>query len=333
MMLGTVYGGGQALTSVAHAATTTSLNAVQQVWLRSTPAISKNGIVLEPKNEQFTVVSGSTSRWWRVQDAQGRTGYVIRNTNWIQQSAAQTITSSSTSASLVSVRNVWLRETPKISRNGIVLEPRNEQFTVTPGRTSGWWHVQDAQGRSGYVIDNTRWIQQVFTAAVTISSTKASSPKSPTTYTTTTTLPRGVTIDPSITPIAPLTATWQQKFDAVLSVAESKLGTKYVWGHNEDRGQYGFDCSNFTAYVYHHALGYKFSGASQVQNSSVGNVVPEVDMRPGDLLIFENGAHVGIYIGNSEMIQCGGGLGEVGYLSVKPGTYWGDHITSVRRML
>ena len=153
-----------------------------------------------------------------------------------------------------------------------------------------------------------------------------------TTNTDTTQLPPGVTYDSSVNPIAPLNADSQTKFNAILQVAQSKLGTPYIWGHNEDRGQNGFDCSNFTAYVYHHALGYKMSGASQTQYHSVGWTVPTSSMQPGDLLIFEQGAHVGIYIGNGEMIQCGGGLHKVGYLKVSPGSYWYNHISAVKRM-
>lgn len=152
------------------------------------------------------------------------------------------------------------------------------------------------------------------------------------THTTSTALPPGVTYNTNIKPKAARTASAKQKFRAVLSVAQSKLGTRYEWGHNEDRGQYGFDCSNYTAYVYNHALGYKMSGASQVQYHSVGWRISLSNMQPGDLVIFEQGKHVGIYIGNGEMIQCGGGLGKVGYLSLKPGSYWYKHISAVRRM-
>lgn len=159
-------------------------------------------------------------------------------------------------------------------------------------------------------------------------------------YRTSTSLPPDVRYDSSIRtylnghwhngPIAGRNATWQQKYNAVLAVAKSQLGVPYVWGHQV--AYQGFDCSNFTAYVYHHALGYKMSGASQTQNHYVGWRVPKSSMRPGDLLIFENGKHVGIYIGNDKMIEEGGGLGKVGYLSVRPGTYWGNHITAVKRM-
>ncbi|QRF24643.1 NlpC/P60 family protein [Alicyclobacillus sp. TC] len=145
-------------------------------------------------------------------------------------------------------------------------------------------------------------------------------------------LPPGVTYQPSVQPLAGIHATPEEKFQAILTVAESKLGTPYRWGHNEDRGQYGFDCSNFTAYVYHHALGYVMSGASQVQYHDVGWQVPISDMQPGDLVIFNHGGHVAIYIGNGQMIEEGGGLGKVGIAPLHPGTYWYNHITTVKRM-
>ena len=145
-------------------------------------------------------------------------------------------------------------------------------------------------------------------------------------------LPPGVQMDSSIQPLASMNSSHQQKINAILQVAQSKLGTPYIWGHNEDRGQYGFDCSNFTAYVYHHALGYKMSGSSQVQYHSVGWNVPLSSLQPGDLVVFDNGGHVGIYIGNGEMIQEGGGLKKVGYLPLHPGSYWYGHISAVKRL-
>ncbi len=144
--------------------------------------------------------------------------------------------------------------------------------------------------------------------------------------------PHGVTIDPVIVPRAGLRAPYSQKLAAVLGVARSKLGTPYIWGHNEDRGQFGFDCSNYVEYVYHHALGYLFTDLSTRQYASVGLRVARSQLRAGDLIFFDAGGHVGIYAGHGAMIQEGGGLGKAGYLSVGPGSYWGHHISSVKRM-
>ncbi len=144
--------------------------------------------------------------------------------------------------------------------------------------------------------------------------------------------PPGVRIDPNITPIASISATPSAKFAAIVQVAQSKLGTPYIWGHNEDRGQYGFDCSNFTEYVYHHALGYLMTTSSKGQYLNVGDPVSVSQMQPGDLVAFDLGAHVGIYTGNGQMIQEGGGLKKVGYLPLAPGKYWYNHISAVKRL-
>lgn len=145
-------------------------------------------------------------------------------------------------------------------------------------------------------------------------------------------LPPGVKLDSNIRATVPLNTNYQTKADAVLSIAESKMGTPYIHGHNEDRGQFGFDCSNFTSYVYHHALGYKMTSSSRRQASSVGWNISRNAMQPGDLLIFDNGRHVGIYAGNNQVIQEGGGLKKVGFLNLAPGSYWSNHLTAVKRM-
>ena len=54
--------------------------------------------------------------------------------------------------------------------------------------------------------------------------------------TTSINLPPGVSYDASVHPLAGPSASWQQKCKAVMAVANSKLGTPYIWGHNEDRG-------------------------------------------------------------------------------------------------
>jgi cell wall-associated NlpC family hydrolase len=147
-------------------------------------------------------------------------------------------------------------------------------------------------------------------------------------------LPPGVKLDRSIRPLSATGASRAAKVKALIAIAERKLGVKWIWGHNEDRGQVGFDCSNFTSYVFHHALGYKMSTASKSQYFKVGWRRSGGEMKPGDLIVFSGKtphAHVGIYVGNGKMIQCGGGLGKVGYMPVKTG-YWSRHISAIKRM-
>lgn len=93
---------------------------------------------------------------------------------------------------------------------------------------------------------------------------------------------------------------------AAVGAAENYLGVPYVWGGESPSG---FDCSGLVQYVYRQ-VGVNLPRTSQEQ-ALVGTPVPSLaDAKPGDLVFFAgsdgtdaNPGHVGIYIGNGEMID------------------------------
>jgi peptidoglycan DL-endopeptidase CwlO len=93
---------------------------------------------------------------------------------------------------------------------------------------------------------------------------------------------------------------------SVVSLAEQFLGTPYVWGGSAPGG---FDCSGLVQYVYAQ-LGVHLPRTSEEQ-ATVGTPVSGLSAaRPGDLLFFAGSdgtasapGHVGIYIGNGQMID------------------------------
>lgn len=85
---------------------------------------------------------------------------------------------------------------------------------------------------------------------------------------------------------------------AILNEAYKHLGAKYVWGAT---GPETFDCSGFTSYVYKHAAGIDISRTTYTQ-IDVGQPVSEDQLKPGDL-VFPHTGHVGIYVGNGQMIH------------------------------
>lgn len=85
----------------------------------------------------------------------------------------------------------------------------------------------------------------------------------------------------------------------VLAYASNYLGVPYVWGGTNPSG---FDCSGFVQYVFAH-FGISLPRVSQDQQN-VGTYVSRENLQPGDLVFFGDPAHhVGIYVGNGNMIN------------------------------
>jgi cell wall-associated NlpC family hydrolase len=89
--------------------------------------------------------------------------------------------------------------------------------------------------------------------------------------------------------------------DDVVAEARKYLGVPYVWGGTDPKT--GLDCSGLTQLVYKN-LGYDLPRVSTDQ-AKVGRPVDGLaNAQPGDLLAFGSPVHhVGIYIGNHQMIE------------------------------
>ena len=91
---------------------------------------------------------------------------------------------------------------------------------------------------------------------------------------------------------------------AVVDYAMQFLGNPYVWGGTSLTN--GADCSGFTMQVYRH-FGVSMSHSSWAQKSA-GVAVSASEAQPGDLVFYRSsgsatGGHVGIYIGNNQIIS------------------------------
>jgi cell wall-associated NlpC family hydrolase len=92
----------------------------------------------------------------------------------------------------------------------------------------------------------------------------------------------------------------------VVAEAQQFLGVPYVWGGSSPQG---FDCSGLVQYVYGQ-LGVNLPRTSEEQATAGTAVDGLADAQPGDLLFFAGSdgtaaspGHVGIYIGNGQMID------------------------------
>lgn len=88
---------------------------------------------------------------------------------------------------------------------------------------------------------------------------------------------------------------------ALVNTAKKYLGVPYVWGGTSPRG---FDCSGLVQYVCRqNGISVPRVAASQ---RNAGRYVSRANLQPGDLVFFSSGGrvnHVGIYIGNGNMIH------------------------------
>ncbi len=86
---------------------------------------------------------------------------------------------------------------------------------------------------------------------------------------------------------------------SVIDVAMRYMGVPYVWGGSSPSG---FDCSGFTLYVYG-KVGVSLPHSSRAQ-FNVGVPVSRSQLQPGDLVFFGSPIHhVGLYVGNGNMIH------------------------------
>jgi peptidoglycan DL-endopeptidase CwlO len=90
-----------------------------------------------------------------------------------------------------------------------------------------------------------------------------------------------------------------QAAQVAVDTAMAQIGDPYVWAA---AGPDAFDCSGLTQYAYA-AAGVSLPHSSSMQ-SQMGTPVSRSELQPGDLLFFYSPvSHVGMYIGNGQMVH------------------------------
>ncbi len=118
--------------------------------------------------------------------------------------------------------------------------------------------------------------------------------------------------------------------DAVIATAKSYLGVPYVYGGSTPAG---FDCSGLMQYVFRqHGLSLHRTAALQYSND--GTAVSRNSLKPGDLLFFRSTekavGHVGLYIGNDQMLHASSGAGKVIISNITSNYYVSNYVGAKR---
>lgn len=122
-------------------------------------------------------------------------------------------------------------------------------------------------------------------------------------------------------------------FEALITEAERYLGYPYVWGGSNPSTS--FDCSGFVYWVLNQ------SGVADIGRTTAQGYynycipVSPSDAQPGDLIFFTGTysttnvvTHIGIYVGNGQMIHCGD---PISYANINA-SYWQNHFYSFARL-
>ena len=96
----------------------------------------------------------------------------------------------------------------------------------------------------------------------------------------------------------------EHRGEEIAQYAQSFVGKlSYVWGGTSL--QLGADCSGFVQGVYA-AFGISIPRLAQEQGTSGQAIDSLSEAKPGDVVYYGSGPHVGIYIGNGKVVQCAG---------------------------
>ena len=111
----------------------------------------------------------------------------------------------------------------------------------------------------------------------------------------------------------------------LIAKAEQYMGTPYVWGGYSPSG---FDCSGFVSYAVNNCgAGFSFGRLTAESWRQQCSIISASQARPGDLIFFQGtyntsgASHVGIYLGDGEMIHCGNPV----KISSINTAYWQQH--------
>lgn len=123
----------------------------------------------------------------------------------------------------------------------------------------------------------------------------------------------------------------EKRLNSLINSAHRLIGKKYVYG---DIGAKGYDCSGLTYSLYLDHLGIEIPRNSSAQ-SSVGIKVDKSLLAPGDLLFFRTVgrgiSHVGIYIGEGNMIHASSAKAKVSIDSIED-NYFAQRYVTARRI-
>ena len=122
------------------------------------------------------------------------------------------------------------------------------------------------------------------------------------------------------------------KGQEIANYALQFVGYPYVYGGSSPKG---FDCSGLVSYCFQ-SFGYSTNRTAATLYSN-GTAVEKSDLQPGDAVFFRSDgsstiSHVGLYIGNGEMIHASSSAGKVIITNIEDSGYYTRNYVGARRI-
>ena len=275
--------------------------------LRAKPSASAATLDTAPRGE-IVVISGKTGSWYKVT-------YDLTE-GYMHESYLTTSTRKNVELGYGSVttNKVNVRSGPSTSYTSLAKANQGDQAYII-GFNNQWYKV--------IYNSHVGYIRSDYLNLTEIPYENAASKKDPLFFVD----GKSTGVTPSAAALKGQSGTAQQ----IINNAKKHMGTPYVWGGTTPSG---FDCSGFVQYVF------KQSGISLPRTTSeqvkVGTYVSKSNLQPGDLVFLKNTyregvSHVGIYIGDGQMIHASSSKGVT--ISNLSASYYTQHYHSARRVL
>lgn len=275
--------------------------------LRSAPSTSSSTLDYAPKGD-YVVIFGKSGSWYHV-------SYNLTD-GYMHESYLTTSTRKNVELGYGSVttNKVNVRSGPSTSYTSLAKANQGDQAYII-GFNNQWYKV--------IYNSHVGYIRSDYLNLTEIPYENAASKKDPLFFVD----GKSTGVTPSAAALKGQSGTAQQ----IIANAKKHLGTPYVWGGTTPSG---FDCSGFVQYVF------KQSGISLPRTTSEqvkkGTYVSKSNLQPGDLVFLKNTyregvSHVGIYIGDGQMIHASSSKGVT--ISSLSTSYYTQHYHSARRVL
>lgn len=271
--------------------------------LRALPTTSSDVIVQLKFGDKVKAI-GENDDWMMV-TFEGKTGYLkakYTSSSMVFESVKETV--------YVDAGTLNLRKSPSTDADIITKLERNDKLTRI-GIADKWSKVKTASGKTGYVAS------EYLTKKAPRTSSSSSS--------------GGSSISPSGS------SSVSGKAGRAVDLAYQALGVRYRYG---SESMSGMDCSGLIYWIYVKNLGISVPRTSS-SYASAGRSVSRSEIRPGDVIAMDTRVgdgrrsitHVGIYVGNGNMIHASSRLGRVVIRNVNDYLSGGIRIITIRRFI